>query len=824
MMTHTHNGLLLTPEQAAVINTKIVPGTIKKVVAGAGTGKSTVLENLAHNNPNVQFLYLAFNRSVRLKAKTSFPSNVRCDTFNSLAWRLIGVDYMKGGILNGISFRSICTQFGVPLRVSASIRMTLENFLNSGSLDISCEHLFVHPKINSGPDIEDSIIKSAKALWAIMVKGENKWLRMTHSGCLKLLHLRAPELGAACILCDESQDTNPVSMSILEKERSRGSALVVVGDPRQQIYCQPKGTMIAVPSFINSRRGSTSFLSKPIESIVVGDSVVTYGMAKGYGSRTGNRIADIQKFEFSGKLVVVRAGGCISEYTPEHHCIVRLGELLDNKFVVYLMKKGNLFRVGRTSGIYASQHGQVGISIRCSQEKAESMWVLSVHNTVHEAAFAEGTAAWKFGIPTMNFVAQKNHLLGQDGLNKFWSGIGDNSKKAKKLLLTYGRDIRFPLWVRGKSNLLIRRPFVTAACNLMSGMKVMLLSEFDKKGGKRISTESWTPVEVSRRRYRGMVYSLSVEKHHTYFGDGILTHNSWRGAVDAMQGIDCESFNLTQSFRFNKRVSFMANKLLKAYSISMFDLVGASNRTDHLYPVSIPKNVRSGTHAYLARTNVGAFGGIIDLIDQGETVAFNGDVGVFIGTIMDIYALKSNKPDDVSKYGRLKHYRTYEEFLDVCGVDPELNSLKNIVEKFGDKIPDMVQRINDCLARDVRFATVVVSTVHKAKGLEYECLTMADDFPALVKDKKLLPIRTNLFEKRGDVIDQEDLHIMYVAITRAKCVLAIPQTLVDFLDVLRASPDGPVFYEPPVTETSSRSKDYMEDFFHGDPGGPDNEY
>ena len=52
-MTHTKDGFPLTEEQAAVINSKIVPGTIKKVVAGAGTGKSTVLESFAENNTKV---------------------------------------------------------------------------------------------------------------------------------------------------------------------------------------------------------------------------------------------------------------------------------------------------------------------------------------------------------------------------------------------------------------------------------------------------------------------------------------------------------------------------------------------------------------------------------------------------------------------------------------------------------------------------------------------------------------------------------------------------------------------------------------------------
>ncbi len=520
MITHTASGFPLTEEQAAVINAPLVPGTIRKVVAGAGTGKSTVLEGVADNNSKESFLYLAFNRSVREKAQKSFPDNTKPHTFNSLAYQRVGVRYQAlGGIMNSVGYRPICYKFRVSLIMAASIKVTLENFLNSAAKSIQPEHLYLHPRV--GRDTcDDEVLKAAGELWGMMQGGQEKFLGMTHSGCLKLLQLESPDLGFRNILCDESQDTNPVSLDILWRQVDAGASLTLVGDPRQQIY-------------------------------------------------------------------------------------------------------------------------------------------------------------------------------------------------------------------------------------------------------------------------------------------------SWRGAVDAMQGIDCEEFKLTHSFRFNKRVAWMANKLLQTYNISLFPLIGVSGVEDFLYNGRIPPDKKSGTHALLARTNVGAFSSIVDLIDQGETVAFNGDVGVFTGTVMDIFHLRMGQVGDVSKFGRLKSYKSYSEFLDICVVDPEMKSLNGIVEKFEKDIPDMVQQISDRLVRDVRFASVMVSTVHKDKGMEHDGVTLADDFAPVVREGKLLPIRSSPSQKRGDVVDLEDLHIMYVAITRAKRMLAIPPTLTEFIELIRKTP-VPEMYVPPPPE--SRHKDAMRGF------------
>ena len=516
----------LTEEQRVVVEAPLVPGQTRKVVAGAGTGKSTMLEELVRANSHLKFLYLGFNRSVRERARGTFPSNANCQTFNSLAYGSVGRKYEN--IVNNVSFRSIRYKFKVNMAQAASIRATLDAFLNSREEGPDMRHVFVHPKLK-GCDFEERILDCASELWKIMVSGDNKFIRMTHSGCLKLFQKEAQFLGYDSVLGDEFQDVNPVCLSIIERQLEGGSSVVLVGDPRQQIY-------------------------------------------------------------------------------------------------------------------------------------------------------------------------------------------------------------------------------------------------------------------------------------------------SWRGAVDAMQNLDCEEFRLTNSFRFGKQIAWMANKLLSSYGISLFDLNGVSTTGDKLFNLSIPDERRVGSHAVLSRTNVGAFSAIIELMDGGESVAFNGDINVFTGALLDIFNLKLGRSDLVAKKGRIGGYDNYSDFLDVCQVDSEMNSLNNIMETFKERTPEMIERINDGLVRDIKLADSIVTTAHKAKGGEFDSVTLWDDFPPLVRDGKMLPIKRSSEQKRGECIDQEELHLSYVAVTRAKTSLALSPQLKDLVDLLRNNP-SPGFFEP-----DNRHASAMAGFYDGEDEGFENEH
>jgi superfamily I DNA/RNA helicase len=288
-------------------------------------------------------------------------------------------------------------------------------------------------------------------------------------------------------------------------------------------------------------------------------------------------------------------------------------------------------------------------------------------------------------------------------------------------------------------------------------------------------------------------------------GDPLQQIYSWRGAIDAMLRVDCEEFALTNSFRFGKRVAWLANRMLGAYSMIRNPVVGVAPWQDVLYPLRIPHKPEAGeTHVVLTRTNVTAFTEMLRLVNEGEHVAFNGEAGTFMGMVLDIYNLKQGRHDRISERGRIKSMRSYEDFVDICAVDSELNSLNGVVEHFGHDIPEVVQTLKDSLIADVRFATVTVSTVHRFKGLEADFVSLADDFPEMTRDGKILPIRCGVWEKASNCVNREDLHLQYVAITRAKKFLAIPKTMTDLLDVLRDNP-RPEFYIPSADEPSMGS-------------------
>ena len=61
-----------------------------KIVAFAGTGKTTTLVKMAENNPHLKFLLGVYNKSVRIHAESQFPANVVCKTVHQMAWAKCG--------------------------------------------------------------------------------------------------------------------------------------------------------------------------------------------------------------------------------------------------------------------------------------------------------------------------------------------------------------------------------------------------------------------------------------------------------------------------------------------------------------------------------------------------------------------------------------------------------------------------------------------------------------------------------------------------------------------------------------------------------------
>ena len=233
----------ITAEQQDIIQCDLEPGQILKVMAFAGTGKTTTLVEYARQRPQTQFLYIAFNKSVQLEAAAKFPSNVTARTSHALAFRAKGHPH-KERLVPGFRANLVMDALELTQVEDARFAMeTLNAYLVSADAKVTKRHIpgkahaFYQTQGRSMPDL----VEMANHLGRLMCKGGNDNVGMLHDGYLKLFQLSKPVLPYDCILLDEAQDINPVTADLVLSQadpalRFRPASIIMVGDNHQQIY------------------------------------------------------------------------------------------------------------------------------------------------------------------------------------------------------------------------------------------------------------------------------------------------------------------------------------------------------------------------------------------------------------------------------------------------------------------------------------------------------------------------------------------------------------------------------------------------------------
>ncbi|KAF1426625.1 F-box DNA helicase 1, partial [Spheniscus humboldti] len=216
----------------------------------SGTGKTSTLVKYAEKFPDLNFLYVTFNKAVAERGRSVFPRNVTCKTFHSLAFGSVGKHYKEKGKLNfsKMSVYSVSSLLqnskGQSLFVRGkTVSQTLENFFASSDEEICEEHTPVWFKNTHGhrelvSPVEKKInVEEAKEIWRNMKKLDGdveKKYKMTCDGYLKLWQLSKPQLsGYDAIFVDEAQDCTPAIVNIVLSQKC---GIILVGDPHQQIY------------------------------------------------------------------------------------------------------------------------------------------------------------------------------------------------------------------------------------------------------------------------------------------------------------------------------------------------------------------------------------------------------------------------------------------------------------------------------------------------------------------------------------------------------------------------------------------------------------
>jgi hypothetical protein len=231
-------------------------GASLAIEAGAGTGKTSTLIAIAESTTR-RGQYVAFNRSIVDDAKVKMPANVNASTAHSLAFRAVGVRYkhrlptvrMRGDeIARRLRIDPLTIKVGddnrrlSPGYLAGLVIKASRNFSHSADKQISVEHVPYIDGIDlptgdrrgwaNNREVRRFLAPALAAAWADLASPSGI-LPFTHDCYLKIFELSGPVIPVDFILFDESQDADPVMLSIVQQQKCQ---LVFVGDSQQQIY------------------------------------------------------------------------------------------------------------------------------------------------------------------------------------------------------------------------------------------------------------------------------------------------------------------------------------------------------------------------------------------------------------------------------------------------------------------------------------------------------------------------------------------------------------------------------------------------------------
>lgn len=269
------------------------------------------------------------------------------------------------------------------------------------------------------------------------------------------------------------------------------------------------------------------------------------------------------------------------------------------------------------------------------------------------------------------------------------------------------------------------------------------------------------------------VRQMSFGKRLLIVGDAYQSIYGWRGAVDALSLLSAPTLYLTQSFRFGQNVADVANALLHTFYREARPLQGCAEADEVC--TEVPENTR---YTIVSRNNATLFDAAANAATTGKKICLVGlSLEQLLQDVSDVYKVyQGNSAEATSK--KIQRFRSFADLKEYATMaDPELLSKVTIVERNKDAIPGMSAALRRAEG-DVVTAQAMFTTCHKAKGLEWNTVMLADDYNTLYTDPKgdrpaqLRRIRL-LGEQSDTTILPDEVNLYYVGATRAKNRLCI---------------------------------------------------
>ena len=209
----------------------------------------------------------------------------------------------------------------------------------------------------------------------------------------------------------------------------------------------------------------------------------------------------------------------------------------------------------------------------------------------------------------------------------------------------------------------------------------------------------------------------------------------FRYAVNALQQTDFAPLALTTSFRFDGRIAGLAD-----YVLDWKKRIDPQYQSAPMTGAGVYTLPAAPIRAAIGRTNLTVLGEAINQLCVEKSIGsvyFEGrfDTYTFMesgGSLFDILHLFMGRMNQVRNplIRSLGSLESLKEYIDATG-EGSMRLALEIVRNYGDALPGFIQQIRAAHVADSERSThadAIYSTVHRCKGLEYDSVTIMDDF------------------------------------------------------------------------------------------------
>lgn len=251
---------------------------------------------------------------------------------------------------------------------------------------------------------------------------------------------------------------------------------------------------------------------------------------------------------------------------------------------------------------------------------------------------------------------------------------------------------------------------------------------------------------------------------------------SWRYAVNALEQVDFPLFHLSRSYRLPPNIAKLAaNTLALKKPVS---IIGCGN------------SQQQKTHVVLGRTNQALLLYALEWVlhHPKEKLFMEGPLQSYLQSedgisLYDVWNVLYGKKQYI-RHPILQQLHSEDQlnaFIHTTGA-VQLQMMVQVAKHYRRDLPFVLKQLQKAsvTSQEKYKASISLSTVHRAKGMEFDIVELLSDF---MTPEKWIQAWQNRKSIQDTIKLEEELNLLYVAITRTKNQLIIPDSLVASSDL-----------------------------------------